>query len=139
MAKFKNALWEDPQTKTRVKARMVVEGGSTDIIIDRKDKTTWDDLMSQFSEDDITKATEQDIIKYREERKKREASEKERMEREFQEMLFAEKLQAFELPEIKNSTNIPLKRKLRKANNMLEVYVYAAALVIDNDKQQPAI
>lgn len=136
MATFKNPLWEDPQTKQRVRARVAVDGGSRDIIIDRQDTATWDDLMSQFSEDDITKATELDIQKFRENKRKQEAYERDQEERRFQEMLFAEKLQAFEIPEIKNSKNILLKRRLRKANNMLEVHAYTAALVIDYDRQQ---
>jgi len=136
MAQFKNPLWEDPQTKTRVKARIVVEGGSKDIIIDRKDEKTWNDLMSQFTEEDITKATDEDIEKFRSERKKREALERDKQERQFQEMLFAEKLQALEIPEVKNSTNTLLKRRLRKANNILELNAYTAALVIDYDRQQ---
>lgn len=136
MAVFKAPLWEDPQTKTRVRARIAVDNGSRDIIIDREDKETWNDLMSQFTEEQITKATEEDIQKFRENRRKQEAFERDQAEREFQEMLFAEKLQAFEIPEIKNSKNIPLKRRLRKANTMLEVHAYTAALVIDYDRQQ---
>lgn len=136
MAIFKNPLWEDPQTKTRVKARVAVENGSKDIIIDRSDEKTWTDLMSQFTEEQITKATDEDIEKFRSEKKKREAFERDRAEREFQEMLFAEKLQALEIPEVKNNTNIALKRRLRKANNMLELHAYTAALVIDYDRQK---
>jgi hypothetical protein len=136
MATFKNPLWEDPQTKTRVKARMAVDNGSKDIIIDRSDEKTWADLMSQFSEEQITKATEEDIERFRSEKKKREAFERDKAEREFQEMLFAEKLQALEIPEVKNNTNIALKRRLRKANNMLELHAYTAALVIDYDRQK---
>lgn len=139
MALFKMALWEDPQTKQRVRARRVVDGGSEDMIIDRNDKKNWDLLIAEYPESEIDRLTQEDIEKFRSERRKLEAQSKEQQEREYQEMVFAEKLAAFEIPEIKQNKNSIMKRRLRKASNMLEVYVYSAALVIDYDKQEASV
>ena len=135
--KFKNPLWEDPNTQRRVRCREQHETGSSDIIIDREDTETWDILMSQFTEEEITARTEQDIKNFREQRASRENEQKENELRMFQEALFAEKLQAFEIEDVKNSTNTKLKRKLRKAKTMVEVYAYAGAIVLDKVNNEP--
>ena len=48
-------------------------------------------------------------------------------------MLFAEKLAAFEIPEVKECKDKMLKRRLRKATTIAQVYVYAAAMVAQSD------
>lgn len=128
---FKNPLWEDPSTKRRVLCREQFESGSSDIVIDRQDTETWDILIAQFSEDEITARTEEDIKKFREQRASKENEQKENELRMYQEALFAEKLQAFEIEDVKASKNTKLKRKLRKAKTMVEVYAYAGAIVLD--------
>ena len=138
--KFKDPLWEDPNTKQRVRAKEVRPdgNGSFAIIIDRDDKETWDLLMSQFSEDYIEEATQKDIEKFRQDRDSRRVYEQENQERARQEALFAEKLVAFEIPEIKENKNKKLKRRLRKAQTFTEIYAYAAAIIIDTDSSNDA-
>lgn len=130
---FVEPLWEDPNARTRVRAREKVNGGSVDIVIDRSDTATWDILIKQYPEDEIEKRTLADIEKFRAERDKRERQEQVMQEKQMAEMIFAEKLVAFEIPEIKSNKNKLLKRRLRKAATMAEVYAYTAALVIDYD------
>jgi len=134
--KFKDPLWEDPNTKQRVRAREVKEdgSGSFDIIVDRSDTETWSLLVAQYSEDYINDATDKDIEKFRKERDHRDTYRAEEEERHRQETLFAEKLVAFEIPEIKENKNKKLKRRLRKAQTFTEIYAYAAAIIIDSDK-----
>ena len=81
----------------------------------------------------IRDRTEEDIKKFREERDKRQAEEEEMNKRRYAEELFQAKLSIFELPEIKNSTNRSLKRRLRKAETFETLNVYAAAVVVDYD------
>lgn len=45
------------------------------------------------------------------------------------EKLFALKLQAFEIPEIRDSTNKKLRTKLRRAQNEIEMNTYATLLI----------
>lgn len=134
---FLNPLWEDPSTKQRVRAREKFDNGSSDIVISRDDTETWSILMQQHTEEEIDKATDEDIAAFRRARQEREASEKDQEERRFQEALFSEKLQAFEIEEIKASKNIKLKRKLRKAKNFTEVNAYSAAMIVDYYEKEP--
>lgn len=130
---FEDPLWEDPNTKSRVRCRERTNGGSIEIIIDRRDSDTWNILIEQYSEQEIEDRTQEDIKRFREERDQRRHHERLQEEKMAAEMIFAEKLVAFELPEIKLSKNKLYKRRLRKAKTLTEVYAYSAALVIDYD------
>ena len=133
--KFKDPLWEDPNTKQRVRAKEIHmdESGSTGIIIDRNDTETWELLMADFTEEYIEEQTQKDIEKFRIDRDSKESYRAEEEERARQEALFAEKLVAFEIPEIKDNKNKKLKRRLRKAQTFTEIYAYSAAIIIDTD------
>lgn len=48
-----------------------------------------------------------------------------------EEQLFKLKLSAFEIEEVKNSSNRELKASLRKSKNFMEVVAYTAAIIID--------
>ena len=66
MARFKKALWEDPENKQRVKAREITEDGSRDIVIDRDDTENFNAVIAEFPEDVIDKLPKkisQDIVK----------------------------------------------------------------------------
>ena len=108
--RFKNALWEDLETKERIKAREITEDGSRDIVISRGDTDNWNAVIEEFPEEVITARTEEDIKKFRQERDRRESEEADMEKRRYAEELFQAKLSIFELPEIKNSTNNTLKR-----------------------------
>lgn len=137
MAKrFKQALWEDPETKVRIKAREITEDGSREVIIDPKDTENWNAVIAEYPIEEITARTDEDVRKFRENRKIEEQQEQDKAERHFQEQLFMEKLAIMEIPEVKSSTNKKLRRRIRKANNYAELYVYGAAVVIDYDSNQ---
>ena len=131
--RFKNALWEDLETKERIKAREITEDGSRDIVISRGDTDNWNAVIEEFPEEVITARTEEDIKKFRQERDRRESEEAEMEKRRYAEELFQAKLSIFELPEIKNSTNKTLKRRLRKAETFETLNIYASAVVVDYD------
>lgn len=72
----------------------------------------------------------------RTEKKKAETEAKEQKKIEDQrarelQILFEAKIQAFEIEQIKNSTNRLLKSKLRKAQNLIEVNIYSMMIVME--------
>lgn len=134
--RFKSALWEDPNTRERVRARERTADGSRDIFIDPSDEDNWNALLEEYSLEDIDKATELDVERYRERRHQREQEERENEERRYQEMLFAEKMLAFEIPEVKNLKDKKIKRRIRKSKTMLEVAAYSAAAIVAYDMQE---
>jgi len=48
------------------------------------------------------------------------------------ELLFAAKVDAFEIKEVSESKNRTLKAKIRKATNMVEIHAYAAAIILES-------
>jgi hypothetical protein len=74
-------------------------------------------------------------------RKKAEAEEKKQKQLEHAkarklEQLFEYKLEAFEVEEIKNTKNRPLKSKLRRAKNKFEVDIYAMMIIMEEMKRK---
>lgn len=93
------------------------------------DNPDYKAIMEIFSERDIDENT-----KRRDERRQREV--KERIERSKvdqqrrkDEALFEAKLEAFEVPIVKNSKNKNLKSKIRKAKTAYEVLAYTVMLI----------
>ena len=118
-----------------------VEGGNPD----------WDGIMEQIGADRIDEATTKAIVDRNAERERRvkENEENRKKEEEFrkQEALFAMKLEAFEILEVKESSNRELKAKIRKSKTPMEVQAYTTILLmkeLDNaaqviePEQQPA-
>lgn len=99
----------------------------------------YDAVLRTFSEEDIDEAT-----RHREERKMREAQA--RMDREKvdnarrrDEALFEAKLEAFEIPVVKNSKNKALKSKIRRSKNHIEVFAYTTMLIMEEEKISEAL
>lgn len=135
MAKrFKSALWEIPEEKTRIRALEITETGSRELIIDPSDKENYDAVLAEFSIEEINARSEEDVRKFRERKIAEEQHQKEAEERNLQEALFIEKLSVMEIEEIKNTSNKKLKRRIRKAKTFAELYVYGAAVVSDYDR-----
>jgi len=137
MAKrFKGALWEIPEEKNRIRALEITETGSRELIIDPSDKENYDAVLAEFPIEVIDARTEEDVKNWRAKKFEDEQHQKEAAEREMQEHLFIEKLAVMEIEEIKNTTNKKLKRRIRKAKNFAELYIYGAAVVADYDKNE---
>ena len=131
MAKrFKSALWEIPEEKKRIRALEITETGSRELIIDPADKENYDAVLAEFSIEEITARSEEDVKRFREQKLAEEQFHKEN------EALFIEKLSVMEIDEIKKTTNKKLKRRIRKAKTFAELYVYGAAVVSDYDKTE---
>lgn len=134
--RFKRILWENPETKQRLRCREITDTGSRDIIIDRSDEVNWAAAMAETTEDEVTARTEADVEEFRNQRDTNAQHEQEQQKRQFAEDLFQAKLTLYELPEIKQSTNKKLKRRLRKADSFEALNVYASAVVSDYDSSQ---
>ena len=88
----------------------------------------------------VTEAVIDENTEERRVRKKREADEEKQKQLEHAkarklEQLFNYKLEAFEVEEIKNSKNRPLKSKLRRAKNKVEVDLYAMMILMEEIKK----
>jgi|TARA_R110000744_G_scaffold326504_1_gene432296 hypothetical protein len=134
--RFKKILWEDPETKQRLRCREITDTGSREIIIDKADEDNWNAALAETSIDEITARTQADIDEFRTMRDTEEQHQQEHEKRAFAEQLFQAKLTLYELPEIKASTNKKLKRRLRKAETFEALNVYASAVVSDYDNSQ---
>jgi hypothetical protein len=111
-----------------------VEGGNPD----------WDGIMEQIGPDRIDEATTQAIVDRNAERELivQENEENRKKEDEFrkQETLFAMKLEAFEIPEIKESSNREMKAKIRKSKSPMEVQAYTTILLMKEvDNAAPVV
>lgn len=111
-----------------------VEGGNPD----------WDAIMEQIGADRIDEATTKAIVDRNAERERivKENEENRKKEEEFrkQEALFAMKLEAFEIPEIKESSNREMKAKIRKSKTPMEVQAYTTILLMKElDNAAPVV
>ena len=110
--------------------------------------TTQQLIVSKFSTDGVENPDFLEILESigeekinenttaRTEKKKAETEAKEQRKIEDEkakqlQILFEAKIQAFEIEQIKNSTNRLLKSKLRKAQNLIEVNIYSMMIVME--------
>ena len=101
---------------------------------DQDGKVTQDynEIIEQNTIEAIDKFTEERIQRHNQERESTLKREKEKHEAKRLEDLFNYKLQTFEIPEIKESSNRKLKSKIRKAKNLIEMNAYATILLMEN-------
>lgn len=91
----------------------------------------WFEIINKFGDETITKNTEAKK-KTKEEQQALQQEEQEKQEAEFKtQNLYSHKLKFLDIPEIKQSKNTELKKKMRKAQSEQAATVYAAAIVID--------
>lgn len=137
---YRNAVWAN-EAKDRINCQIVVnlDDGSTQIFEAMVSQTEqgnpdWDAIMEKFGEEALDNATTEELKQKNIEREKRSKDNEERIKREAefkrQEDLFAIKLEAFELEEVKNSTNRELKAKIRKSKTAMEVQAYTTILLM---------
>lgn len=132
-----HAFWENYQ-KDRITGILITEDGNKktrqQLTVykfnpDGSDNPDFQEIIDQLGEETLDKNTAE-----RNERKANEAKEKhireqqQKKQRELAE-LFEAKLKAFEINEIKNSSNRDLKSRLRKAKNLVELQIYAQLIV----------
>ena len=118
--------------KNQIKCIFKYETGAYEAVVSDtlEGNPDWKEIIETFGVEAIDANTQKRI----DEKTLRENEHKEVLkdeeERIISENLFAAKLEAFEVPEVKNSTNRPLKSKIRKATSIMQVQAYTTALVI---------
>ena len=138
--------WKHPFWETAAKDRLTVrlnithDDGSFSTSVarvskyDENGKVTrdYEEIMEQNTIDAIDKFTEDRLERHRQERETKVKQQEERNEAKRLEDLFNYKLQTFEIPEVKESTNRKLKSKIRKAKNIIEMNAYTTILLMES-------
>lgn len=137
---WKHPFWENA-AKDRLTVRLNIthDDGSFSTTVARVSKfdtegkitSDYEEVLEQNSILEIDKNTEDRLERHKKEREAEIKKQQERNEAKRLEELFNYKLQTFEIPEIKDSTNRKLKAKIRKARNVVEVNLYATILMME--------
>ena len=138
---WKHPFWENA-AKDRLTVRLNIthDDGSFSTTVakvskydsDGKVTSDYEEVLSQNTMDEIDKFTEDRLERHRQEREANIKKQQEKNEAKRLEDLFNFKLQTFEIPEIKESTNRKLKAKIRKAKNVIEMNAYATILLMES-------
>lgn len=105
---------------------------------DGKINPDFQEILQQHGVEAIDVNTEERLDRHKKRREGEIARQKERNETKRLEDLFNYKLQTFEIPEIKESTNRKMKSKIRKARNITEMNAYATILLMEALNEQEA-
>lgn len=137
---WKHPFWENA-AKDRLTVRLNIthDDGSFSTTVARVSKydndgnisSDYEELMSQNTLEAIDEFTRERLERHKQEREANIKKQQEKNESKRLEDLFNAKLQTFEIPEIKESTNRALKSKIRKAKNNIEMQAYATILLME--------
>jgi hypothetical protein len=137
LPKYKDPIWQDKDNRHIVCRILqpddiyaiahVIAGPESD----GKTNRDYDALMESFGEEEIDRLTDKHKVEQLRKREIEAERNLAKQARKKQEVLFNMKLEAFEIEEIKNSTNRELKKRLRKAKSPIEVQAFATLLIQD--------
>jgi hypothetical protein len=137
---WKHPFWENA-AKDRLTARLNIthDDGSFSTTVARVSKydndgnisSDYEEIISQNTLDAIDEFTRERLERHKQEREANIKKQQEKNESKRLEDLFNAKLQTFEIPQIKESTNRALKSKIRKAKNNIEMQAYATILLME--------
>lgn len=122
---YVNPKWLVPDKKEQIDVVVISDDGIKQRMIIPRDESNSDykNLLLTTTIDEIEKNTEEALRVYREDKSFKEQATAEKNQRKIGEELFLAKLEAFEMDEIKNTTDKDLKRKIRKSKNKTEILV----------------
>ena len=133
-----NAFWENDD-KSQLNCILEMEddvGRMTRqvMLLNRTDKEgnpnpDFDEVVDALGEDTINKETDERVERKKAEKEEHVQRDKEHAKARKLEKLFNYKLEAFEVEEIKNSTNRKLKAKLRRAKSRIEVDMWSIMIL----------
>lgn len=131
---YENPYWSNKDAKHVIVTLLYEDGRRSTASIQDKDGTNPDykAILDEFGEEVLDKNTEEGVKRRDEQVKKRLERKETEAVRARQEQLFGAKLQAFEITQVKESSNTDLKRLIRKAKSPLEVTAYTTILLLDN-------
>lgn len=90
----------------------------------------WIEIHSSFSNEELERNTQAAIQRINSEKEQKAEVERAMADKQKQEMLYQLKLEAFEVPLVKESTNKKLKAQIRKAKTPFEVNAFTSALIL---------
>lgn len=96
----------------------------------------WKEIMETFTIEEIDETTNRMKEEAAEQQEKQRKEDEERKERMKTDALFAMKLEAFEIPLVRESKNRELKAKIRKSQNAVEVNAYTTILLMEAMKNE---
>lgn len=99
--------------------------------VDGKISSDYEEVVEQNTMAKIDQFTQERLDRHKQERESNIKKQEEKNESKRLEDLFNYKLQTFEIPKIKESTNRTLKSKIRKAKNSIEMQAYATILLME--------
>lgn len=131
--KYIEPKWLIPEDKKQIQVNGVDNNGNKVKIIIPRDETNSDykSLMAQYTIQQIDKNTDESLRIFRELQKRKSQRDVENKARIDSEELFMAKLEAFEMDEVKNTTNKEFKRSIRKSKNKMEVLVNTVVGIIN--------
>lgn len=129
--KFEFPIWENLDTKNRIRVKATQEDGTSSVMLIPVDDTNehYQSLLEQVSMDEVDTNSEQLRQAGAEGREKSAAQQAEKAEQKRANTLFNAKIEAFEMP-IVQSASKAWKAKIRKATTSVEVVAIVAALII---------
>ena len=124
--------WLIPEEKKQIEVISVDDNGNkVKIIIPRDERNSdYKSLISQYTIQQIDKNTDESLRIFREMQSRKNQRDVENRARIDGEELFMAKLEAFEMDEVKNTTNKEFKRSIRKSKNKMEVLVNTIAPLV---------
>jgi hypothetical protein len=136
--KYAAPYWSNKERKHIVVTLEYNDGRRATASVQDMDGTNPDykAILEEFGEEVLDKNTEEGIRRRDEGIKKRLQRKETEAVRAKQEQLFGAKLQAFEIEAVKDSSNIELKRLIRKAKSPMEVNAYTTILLMESLDEQ---
>lgn len=129
---IKHPVWVNKE-KTQVQCIFEYEGGGSfeAVVSDTAEgNPDWEEIMETFGVEEIDNLTQKLEDHRLQKHNERKQQVEDHREREKNEALFACKLEAFEIPEVKASSNREMKAKIRKAKSIVEVQSYTTILLM---------
>jgi len=135
---YKDPYWSNKENKHIIVTLEYPDGRTATASIQDQDGSNPDykAIIDEFGEELLDKNTEEGIRRRDEQVKKRLQRKEAESIRAKQEQLFGAKLQAFEISAVKESSNIELKRLIRKAKSPMEVQAYTTILLMETMDEQ---
>ena len=135
---YKDPYWSNKENKHIIVTLEYPDGRTATASIQDQDGSNPDykAIIDEFGEELLDKNTEEGIRRRDEQVKKRLQTKEAESIRAKQEQLFGAKLQAFEISAVKESSNIELKRLIRKAKSPMEVQAYTTILLMETMDEQ---
>jgi len=129
---IKHPFWADEE-KTKIICQFHYASGEVmeaSVMDTDEGNPDWAEIIETFGIEGIDKSTEKYANEQKRVRDQKNAEQKERIETDEAGILFAAKLDAFEIAEVKASKDRTMKARIRKAANFMEVTVLTSILVM---------